>query len=262
MKVNWYYKFLIIFLVCFGLFFFLTSNMSNFVNSSMYKNYINFVGVPFNFFHKYNIFKYKDVLKSNERLENELLSFKYKDRSYGDLKEENVKLKKLTGLDKLYTDYDVIYAKTIIRNKMYWYNTITIDKGSSDGIGVGDAVVSAFGLIGNVKSVTRDTAVVKLITSNINVSKISILINKGNVSRHGVISGYDYPYLEIDLTDSASGVSIGDKVLTSGLGNFPKNIEIGEVYDIKKDRYSLLNVLLVKPYQDMSDINYIGVLTK
>ena len=244
------------------MFFLLTKNMNNIIDSSSYKNYMNFVSVPFEFIKRYNIFKYKQVLTTKEKLEREVITLKNENQKISNLQEENQKLKNLVEIDKLYTDYEVVYAKTMIRNKMYWYNTITIDKGSSSKIKAGNAVVSPFGLIGEIKSTTKDTSVVKLITSNENINRISIGIKKEKDYKHGIISGYNNPYLKVELTDSAEKITTGDKLTTSGLGNFPKNIPIGEVEKVEKDRYGLVNILYVKPYQDMNDINYIGVLIK
>lgn len=262
MRMHWYYKFLIIFLIFFGLFFLLTENMNSIINSSSYKDYMNFISVPFNFLERYNIFKYKRVLEDKEKLEGEVLSLKIDKDKLASLEEENSKLKELVKLDKLYTDYDMVYSKCIIRNKMYWYSTITIDKGSKSGIKTGSAVVSSFGLIGEVISTTRNSSTVRLITNNSNSSKISVGIKKDKTFRHGIISGFDYPYLKIELTDSVGGITVGDKLVTSGLGNFTKNITIGEVEKVNKDRYGLVNILYVKPYQDVNDINYVGVLVK
>lgn len=244
------------------MFFLLTENMSKIINSSMYKDYMNFVSVPFNFAQKYNIFNYKKVLNEKNRLEKKVLSLEVDDNKSKSLQEDNDKLKKLLDIDKLYTDYDVVYAKTIIRNKMYWYSRITIDKGSDENIKVGDAVISVYGLIGSVESVTENSSVVKLITNNDKFDKISVGINTSSGYKNGLIKNYQYPYLEVELVESVKGISVGDKLITSGLGSFPKNISIGEVYDLKKDRYGLVNILYVKPFQDMNDINYVGVLKK
>ena len=54
----------------------LTKNMSNIVNSSIYKNYMNFISIPFNYIEKYNIFKYKKVINENEKMKKELLKEK------------------------------------------------------------------------------------------------------------------------------------------------------------------------------------------
>lgn len=262
MKIHWYYKFLIVFLIFFSMFFLLTKNMSSIINSSPYKDYMNFVSAPFDFLSRYNIFKYKDILDEKEKLEIKALALDLDREKVSNLKEENDKLKELVKITNLYTDYDVIYAKTIIRNKMYWYSRITIDKGSNNGIKEGVAVVNYNGLIGKVESVTKNSSVVRLVTNDKNDDKISVCVDKNKSYKHGIISDYKYPYLKVELTDSVKGITIGDKIITSGLGNFPKNIKIGEVEKLEKDRFGLVNVLYVKPYQDMNDINYVGVLIK
>ena len=50
------------------------------------------------------------------------------------------------------------------RSPTVWYSTVTIDKGTSAGIRVDDAVVAADGLAGRVTATTRGTAQVTLIT--------------------------------------------------------------------------------------------------
>ena len=43
-------------------------------------------------------------------------------------------LKDTLELNKTLTEYNPINATILSRNKSYWYNTITIDKGKKDGI--------------------------------------------------------------------------------------------------------------------------------
>ena len=127
-KLHWYYKFLIVFLIFFSMFFLLTKNMSNIINSSIYKNYLNFISVPFDFLNKYNIFNYKNVLEKNEELEKSLIIIENDKQDKKNLEEEVKELKELLKLENLYTDYKKVYARTIQRNKMYWFDTIKIDK--------------------------------------------------------------------------------------------------------------------------------------
>ena len=51
-------------------------------------------------------------------------------------------------------------------------------------------------------------------------------------------------------------------VITSGLGNLPKGIEIGKVKRIERDSYDLTSILYVEPLSDFNDINYVMVLVK
>lgn len=260
-KIHWYYKFLIIFIIFFSMFFLLTKNMSNIINSSSYKNYMNFINVPFNFLNKYNIFNYKNVLNSNEQLSKKVLEITNEKEELKSLREEVRTLKEVMKIDEIYSDYDVTYAKTIGRNKMYWFSTITIDKGKNSNIKEGNVVVTENGLIGTVQSVTKGYSRVKLITNNEN-SKISVGIKIKDSFKYGTIIDYEYPYLKIELTSEEKGIKKNEELVTSGLGNLPKNIKIGKIEKYEKDSYGVSNILYVRPYQDMNDINYVAVLIK
>ena len=244
MKNNWYYKFLIVFIILFSMFFFLNDKLSNIINNSSIKNIT------------INIAKQFNGKKANDK---ELINLKKEVDNYEleSLKKELEILKETMNIEKTYTSNKVIYAKTIIRNKMYWFNTITIDKGKKDGIEEGDAVVGKNSLIGIVIRTTKDNSQVKLITNNDNKNKISITIKSENETITGLIEGYEYPYIKASVE---SEVKNGDEVITSGLGNLPKNINIGKVEKIEKDSLDLINILYIKPLQDINDINYVGVL--
>lgn len=237
----------------------LTKNMSNIVNSSIYKNYMNFISIPFNYIEKYNIFKYKKVINENEKMKKELLKEKTNKIDNQILLEEQQDLNEILKIEDTYIDYKKIYAKVTHRNKMYWYNTITINKGSKDGIKKESAVLTEKGLIGEVENVTKDFSTVKLITSN-KENKISIRI-KEKTYKHGTIIGYKSPYLKAELTDGEN-IKKGEPVTTSGLGTIPKNIPIGKVEKIEKDKYEVSYIVYIKPYQDINNISYVGVITK
>ena len=261
MRIHWYYKFLIVSLVFFSMFFLFNKNISSFINNSSYKYYINSVFVPISSISNNSIFDCKRAKKENKELKREALESNNLKDINDSLTKEIESLKKLMKLKSTYTGYKTIYAKTISRNKMYWYSTITIDKGLDDGIKKNSAVVSTNGLIGIVKDTTKGTSTVKLITNSDTNSKISGIIKKGDKSVIGLIEGYEYPYIKVSLSSSEDNVKIGDEFYSYGLEGFPKNIYIGEVEKIDKDTYDLGNILYVKPKQDMNDINYLMVLS-
>ncbi len=261
-KLHWYYKFLIVFLIFFSMFFLLTENMSKIVNSSGYKNYVNFISVPFNFINKYNIFNYRNVLKQNDELSKKIIVVNTTESERDNLLKEVEELRSTLKIKDVYTSYKKVYSKVILRNKMYWYSTVTIDKGSIDNIEEGDAVINKDGLIGKVKNVTKNYSTVKLITDESSENKISTVINLKDKKLHGTIIGYEYPYIKIELITDSKGVKKGDKVYTSGLGNFPKNIYIGTVEKIVKDSFGVSYILYVTPASDMNDIGYVAVLKR
>ena len=259
-KVHWYYKFLIVFIIFFSMFFLFNENISEFINKSTYKNNISHLNKPIIFIKKYNIFKYKELLEKNKDLEYKILTLSIRESEEEALKEDIKILKEAMKLTNTYSDYDLIYATTTTRNKMYWYSTITINKGSKDNIEEGSAVVSSNGLIGTVKSTTKDYSTVKLISNNDKENKTSVMVKVKNNTKIGLIEGYNYPYLKVSLTTDEKNINIGDTITTSGLGNLPKGIYIGTIKKIEKDNYNLGTILYVEPKEDMNDINYVAVL--
>lgn len=260
-KLHWYYKFLIIFIIFFSMFFLLSKNMSNIINSTPYKNYINFISVPFDFINKYNIFKYKSVLEKNEELSKRMIVITNEKEELESLRKEVEDLKELVQIEKTFIEYETIYAQVISRNKMYWFNTVILNKGSKSGISENSIVVTDKGLLGIVTGVTKDYSTVKLITNSEN-NKISVGIKTNESFKYGTIIGYDYPFIKVELTSSDKDIKLGDSLVTSGLGNLPKNIKIGKIEKQEKDSYGVSNILYVKPYQDMEDINYVAVLVR
>ncbi len=260
-KVHWYYKFLVLFLIFFSMFFLFNKNISNFVNNSSYKYYVNSVFTPLSSVSQNSILNCRAAIKKNNNLQKKVLNNNSLEETNKSLIEEIEILKKTMKLKNTYTGYKTVYAKTINRNRMYWYSTITIDKGSKDGVDKNNAVVGIDGLIGIVKDTTRGSSTVKLITNSDTDYKVSGVIKKDNSTIVGLIEGYEYPYIKVSLANNDKDVKVGDKFYSSGLSNFPKNIYIGTVKRVEKGGYDLGNILYVEPKQDMNDINYVVVLS-
>ena len=179
------------------------------------------------------------------------------------LEKEIQELKEALELNKTLTEYTPINATILSRNKSYWYNTITIDKGKKDGITEDMAVITSKGLIGKISSVSLTSSEVKLITSDDINFKVSIAINTNDVDNFAILNGYDSKTNLIKATgiDKTTNINIGDKVLTSGLGEkFPAGIYIGTVEKIESDKYNLSKTVHIKTYQNFNDIHYVTVL--
>lgn len=258
--LHWYYKFLLVFIVFFSMFFLLNRYISNLVNASYYKNAVNYISKPIKAISNYNLLNYPKIVKKNIELEKKLLLRTVTQDSYNNMVSEIDQLKDTMELKNIYAGYHITYAKTINRNKMYWYSSITIDKGSSDGVVRNQAVVTNNGLIGFVKDTTKKSSIIKLITNNDLNNRISGTIKTGDTTVVGLIEGYDYPYLKVSLATDKGNIKKGDDFYSSGLSGFPKNLYIGTVEKIEKDSYDLSDILYVRPKQDMNDINYVVII--
>lgn len=225
------------------------------------------VYAPFNYI--FNLFSdFQELEKIKE--ENDILKTSI-DRNSA-IETENIELrrqiealKEELNIDYVLTDYEYLNATVVSRNIGYWYNTLTIDKGSHNGIEPDMVVVNSTGLIGKVISTTNFTSEVRLITTSDTNNKISVSITNGENKLNGLINGYDYEKktLEVEGISNTEEVAIGDKVYTSGLGGiFPSGILIGTVESINTDEYDLAKIINVKPSADFDDINYVSILKR
>lgn len=180
-----------------------------------------------------------------------------------ELKSEVEELKKLNNLSSTLTDFNSLSAVVIERNKMYWFNSIVINKGSSSGIKKDMAVISSDGLIGKINKVSKTTSEVKLLTTNDKNEKISVMIKTGDDTIYGIMNGYQDNYLEITSVNKNINVDNNSLVYTSGMGGiFPSGILIGKVAMVKEDKYNVSKLILVEPSSSFNNLKFVKVLIK
>lgn len=202
--------------------------------------------------------KYQELLPNSDRI-NSLMTENI------ELRKQLEAMKEELNIEYTINDYEFLNATVISRNVSYWYNTITIDKGTYNGVTNDMVVVNSDGLIGKVISTTTFTSDVKLLTTSDTNNKISVAISNGNNKLYGLIKDYNYNnnYLEVEGISNTETVSIGDYVYTSGLGGvFPSGILIGNVSEITTDEYDLAKIINVKLAADFDNINYVAILKR
>ena len=179
------------------------------------------------------------------------------------LEEEIEQLRDALDLNQTLTGYDVVNATVINRNKSYWYQTLTIDKGKKDGLKKNMVAITKDGLIGKIQKVTNYSSEIKLITANDINNKVSVSIATTSGETTAILSGYDKDsnLVLISGVDSLVEINVGDVVTTSGLGGmFPRGIYIGEVETITNDKYGLSKTLGVRMNQNFNNIHYVTIL--
>ena len=189
----------------------------------------------------------------------------YKEGIEQELRKEIEELKQLNDLSSTLTDFEKVSATVIERNRMYWFNTITINKGRKSGIKEDMAVVSKSGLIGRVNKVSGTTSEIKLITTSDVNHKISVRIESKVDTIYGIMSGYDGKNNILQVTSVNKGTDDLENslVYTSGMGGiFPSGILIGKVKGIKKDKYDVSKVIEVEPTTDFNEVRFVNVLIR
>ncbi|WP_240983248.1 rod shape-determining protein MreC [Acididesulfobacillus acetoxydans] len=167
------------------------------------------------------------------------------------------------ALDK----YAKVGATIIDRNPTAWYQTLTLNRGSADGVAVNDPVIANLGLVGKVVSVTAKTAEVLLITDG--QGQVSALVrgSSGNPT-FGIVQGTykagsrltSTGHLEM-LFRRADKVNVGDLVLTSGLGGvYPVDIPVGKVQEVQLDKTGLLKTAYIDPLVNFDSLEEVYIV--
>ena len=228
---------------------------------------IKVVSTPFNFVHdkidemveKNDIYeKYKEIKNKEEQIDSVIAQ-------NDNLKDEIDKLKETLNLNTILSDKVYMNATVVTRNIDYWYNEITIDKGSKNGIEKGMAVVVPKGLIGQITKVSNYTSTVKLLSNENMSDKISVKIKVGDNYVYGLISAYDAKTNTYTVEGISENVKIEKDadVVTTGMGTiFPSGLIVGKVKEVTTDNFDLSKVVEVKSSVDFNDIDYITVLKR
>ena len=176
------------------------------------------------------------------------------------LKESAQAASRLEGLLELQDNYNLksTGARVISNSVDSLTSTITIDKGSLQGIAVGMPVTDSMGVIGQVSAVGPTSSQVRLITDD--RSSVSAMVQESRAQ--GQAQGQGTDMLQLNLVRADQSVSVGDLVITSGLdGVFPKGLLIGTVASADKPSGALYYNILVKPAASVSNLEEVLVIT-
>lgn len=194
--------------------------------------------------------------EENERLMNELIEATLTKKELNNL----VKLESALNYSKNNNINNYITCNVIAKDPGNWYNMFVIDVGTKDGVVKNSTVMSGEGVVGLVYEVGKDWAKVVSIIDNKSTISFEMLDYENNYD--GKVTGSIDSILKGHLFDPQAEVSIGDYVITSGLGLYPKGILIGSITDVEVDKDSLLKSVKVEPAVNFRKLNNVFVIPK
>lgn len=238
------------------------SNSISMIEYYIVKKPLSFIGDIFN---EYN--DLKDVYDENKKLKTKLDSYANVEAENEILTTEIDKLKKITEIDYLPSDYQTKVATVQIRDQTNWNDEITIDLGSMNDIQEGMAVCDSKGMVGVVSKVTEISSTVSLITSENPSNQIPVMVVNGDQVVYGLLENYSVnsQKLNITLLSNIDKLEKGAKIYTSGLGGdgkSPKGIYIGKAKKLVTQTDGTTTTLMVTPAANMEDLSYVSVIKK
>jgi len=168
----------------------------------------------------------------------------------------SAELEKLLDL-KTQAAFPTLAANVIAGNPDPGMRTVTIDRGSADGVVANMAVVAPAGIVGRtIGPVTRHAARVQLIIDR--TAALGAVTERTRTG--GMVTGADAnPPLRMDMVSNLNDVKAGDTVVASGVdGIYPRGYLIGRVENATRGA-GLYQTVIVRPAVDFSSLETVLV---
>ena len=199
----------------------------------------------------------EDLREERDRLRQELIAAQAERR-------ENQQLRALLGMDKRVglEDQGLVEARVYGRSPTVWWSTVTVNKGTRDGVREGDPVINGAGLVGVVRVASGGNAQVRLITDE--ESGVSAKINESGAT--GIIETTvgDPNDLRLSLLGPNAEAREDQTVVTAGTSSprypsyFPEGIPIGRITEVDEDE----GTVNVRPFANLRRLEVVQILTE
>ncbi|MEP0203403.1 MAG: rod shape-determining protein MreC [Halioglobus sp.] len=185
-----------------------------------------------------------DLLQETERLRRENLVMQGRSLQMASLQADNTRLRALLNSTALLRD-DVLVAELIGVSPDPVRHQVVLDKGESDAVYLGQPLIDADGLVGQVVEVGELTSRVLLITDSTHSLPVQVNRNGVRAIAEGVGS---LQRLEIRHVAATTDIQVGDLLESSGLGGrFPTGYPVATVVAVERDPGQPFARILAKP---------------
>ncbi|RDH42863.1 rod shape-determining protein MreC [Zooshikella ganghwensis] len=185
-----------------------------------------------------------ELLEENARLEAKNLILERKLQKLAALTAQNIRLRELLNSSRS-IDEKVLIAELMGIDPNPYTHQIIVNKGSLDGVYVGQPLLDAKGLMGQVITVSPFSSRIMLITDTHH--SIPVQVNRNGVRAIAVGTG-KLDELELRHVPDTTDIRQGDILVSSGLGQkFPVGYPVGEVTSVVHDPGKPFAVIKVRP---------------
>jgi rod shape-determining protein MreC len=191
-------------------------------------------------------------------LEETLAQFQAELVELREIESDYERLTELLDYTSIRTEQDFVTADVIDVDQSGQRRTVTINRGTRDGIRIGMPVVTEQGLVGRILQVSANASRVLLITDPTSAVSARLQTNRLEGTVIGQLSGN----LRLTFIPLDTEINEGDLVVTSGLGgNFPPDIVIGQVTSIRQFEFELYQESQVRSLNDFNTLEFVLVIT-
>jgi rod shape-determining protein MreC len=195
-----------------------------------------------------------DLEQDNLRLKQESLIHRGQLQRMSELAAENLRLRQLLNATELLMD-SVLVTEVIGVSPSPQSHTVTINRGRDDGVYVGQPLLDAEGLMGQIIKVYGGHSVALLITDNTHALPVQVLRN----GVRSIVEGTsDYNRMTLKFVSPTADMVAGDQLVSSGLGGrFPAGYPVGTIASISQKSGAIFVDVEVDPSAELDKSRYL-----
>jgi rod shape-determining protein MreC len=209
-----------------------------------------------------NYFALQQIRQENERLRQEVAQLRVGLQQERTVAQQTLTLQKLLEF-KGATEWRTKAAAVIGSGASPEFRTMTIDKGTQDGLLADMAVVAPTGVVGRIITASARASKVQLLIDA--SAAAGVIVERSRVN--GVVSGvglndemaFRAGLLDLDYIPGTADVQVGDRLVTSGTdGIYPKGFAVGEIQSVEREAGEYL--IRVRPVVDYATLEAVLVV--
>lgn len=200
-----------------------------------------------------------DIYKQNLILSEQVQELSGEVARLEKMSQENRILREALGFEQE-TNLKLTPAEVITRDFLESEQKLILNRGSSDGVASGAAVVvSGRVMVGVISEVAEHTSEMQVLTS----SAVAINAEDAVTGATGIARGEHGLGMLFDLVSQDQPIKAGDDLVTSGLGgSFPKSLLIGKIAETRSGQEQLFQKASVIPAAGLQGLRFVFIVKK
>ncbi len=202
------------------------------------------------------LIKISQLARENKELEEENIQLKARLTKLEQLEQENQALRQALEFKSQNPEHHLLLAKVVGSAPEIYLDTLIIDRGSSDGVQEGQAVIAQGFLVGQITKVEPRTALVRPILAHNLLVPAQLVKSGGTGLLRGGLEGLSLEDIPLDVP-----VEEGEPVVTRDLGQvFPAGIPIGTVSEVQRKKGEIFQKITVRSPLVFSRLGWVFVI--
>lgn len=198
-----------------------------------------------------------DIKKENKDLRAQIQELQTRLQQMNDLTQEVNRVRHLLDFREQ-AKMELTAARIMSRDLLSEHSTVRIDKGTSQGLKAGMAVITTEGVVGHVFRPEAFTSQVLLINDRYSV--VDGIVERSRA--RGLVEGRSQSSLILQYVEKSEDIKKGDIIITSGLDNiFPKGFPVAVVENVENKPYAVALKVELKPVVDADKIEEVFIIT-